>query len=498
MLGHKAKVFKRHTAVSLDHLVPQDNFYRQVEAKLDLAFVRDLVENCYSSRLGRPSIDPIVFFKLQLIMFFEGIRSERKLMEQVTLNLAFRWYIGYDLDETVPDHSSLSKIRDRYGLEVFQRFFEHVVELCIEAGLVWGQELYFDGTKVRANAAVDTMVPRFHYEARLHLNQLFEQEVGGRKAEVAQPEETEANHSSRGFVQKYDGTRILSRASHWYQRTTDYQVSSTDPDATPMKRFTGDMARLGYHTHYAVDGGKARIILAVLVTPASIMDNTPMLDLALWTRFRWRLHPKIVVGDAKYGTIQNIVGLERCGIRAFLATSDLSKRDQYYSVDQFEYDPKRDLYVCPQGHVLELHHRAYTKQYFQYRADPAICQACPVRSECTESKVGRTVHRSFFQAELDRAASYHDTDAYKKAMNKRKVWPEALFGEAKQWHGMDKFRLRRLQKVNIEGLLIATGQNIKRLLAHQRLGTPLRPAGVQAMTVPFPRVDPFLPCFWSS
>ena len=143
MLGHKAKVFKTHPAICLEDLVPPDNFYRQVEAKLDLSFVRELVRDCYSSRMGRPSIDPVVFFKLQLIMFFEGFRSERQLMDQVNLNLAFRWYIGYDLDEPVPDHSSLSKIRDRYGLEVFQRFFEQIVERCIEAGLVWGQGALF-------------------------------------------------------------------------------------------------------------------------------------------------------------------------------------------------------------------------------------------------------------------------------------------------------------------------------------------------------------------
>jgi transposase len=144
VLGYKAKVFKTHTEVSLEDLVPQDNFYRHVEAVLDLSFVRDLVRDSYSPSMGRPSIDPVVFFKLQLIMFFEGIRSVRQLLETVSLNLAHRWYIGYDLDETVPDHSSMSKIRDRLGLETFERFFEHIVELCIEAGLVSGEELYFD------------------------------------------------------------------------------------------------------------------------------------------------------------------------------------------------------------------------------------------------------------------------------------------------------------------------------------------------------------------
>ena len=126
MLGHKAREFKQHKSISLEDLVPANNFYRQMERSIDLSFVRELVAEFYSN-IGRASVDPVVFFKLQLIAFFEGIRSERKLMEMVNLNLAHRWFIGYDLDEPVPDHSSLSKIRERFGLEVFQQFFERIV-----------------------------------------------------------------------------------------------------------------------------------------------------------------------------------------------------------------------------------------------------------------------------------------------------------------------------------------------------------------------------------
>src|SRR5687767_10914602 len=172
MLGHKARDFRKHVSISLEDLVPQDNFYRQMEQSLDLSFVHDLADEFYSS-IGRPSVDPVVFFKLQLIAFFEGIRSERQLMETVHLNLAHRWFIGYDLDEPVPDHSSLSKIRERFGLGVFQEFFERIVEMCIEAGLVWGEELYFDSTKVQANASINGMIERAEFEAQQHLQQLF-------------------------------------------------------------------------------------------------------------------------------------------------------------------------------------------------------------------------------------------------------------------------------------------------------------------------------------
>src|SRR3989337_791589 len=156
MMGHRTKQFKLFAPTSLDTLVPPDNFYRRLEEKLDLSFVRELVRDTYGE-MGRPSIDPVVFFKLQLIAFFERITSERRLMETPHLNLAHHWYLGYDLDEPLPDPSSLSKIRSRYGVEAFQRFFERIVELCIEAGLVDGEELYFDATQVEANASMDSL-----------------------------------------------------------------------------------------------------------------------------------------------------------------------------------------------------------------------------------------------------------------------------------------------------------------------------------------------------
>ena len=176
MMGLKARAFAPLVAVSLEELVPQDHFYRHLHQVLDLSFVYDLVRECYSIA-GRPSIDPVVFFKLQLVMFFEDIRSERLLMRQVADRLSVRWYVGYDLNEPLPDHSTLSKIRLRYGLEVFRRFFEAIVEQCQQAKLVWGKELYFDSTQVNANADLDSLAPRFAVEAREalqeHLAALF-------------------------------------------------------------------------------------------------------------------------------------------------------------------------------------------------------------------------------------------------------------------------------------------------------------------------------------
>src|SRR5215204_3357208 len=134
MMGTKERAFGPLPPVSLDDLIPPDHFYRHLERSLDLGFVRDLVRGAYAG-IGRPSVDPVVFFKLQLVHFFEGLRSERQLMRVVADRLSLRWYLGYDLTEPLPDHSSLTRIRDRYGLELFRRFFAAIVEQCVTAGL---------------------------------------------------------------------------------------------------------------------------------------------------------------------------------------------------------------------------------------------------------------------------------------------------------------------------------------------------------------------------
>ena len=166
MMATKERNFSPLEDLSLEDLVPEDNFYRRLERTVDLSFVRELVENRYAAS-GRPSVDPVVFFKLQLVLFFEDLRSERQLMEIAADRLSIRWYLGYDLSEPLPDHSSLTKIRERYGLEVFRRFFEEIVELCVEAGLVWGEELYVDSTKVQANASMNSLLPRFAVSRRI-------------------------------------------------------------------------------------------------------------------------------------------------------------------------------------------------------------------------------------------------------------------------------------------------------------------------------------------
>jgi transposase len=505
MMGMKERNFRSLPEdISLEDLVPEDNFYRRLEQRLDLSFVREMVEDLYAAS-GRPSVDPEVFFRLQLVMFHEGIRSERELMRIVSDRLSLRWYIGYDLLEPLPDHSSLTRIRDRFGLPVFREFFERIVELCAEAGLVWGEELYFDATKVDANASLDSIAPRFFVER--HLGELFPEE----EPFSAEQEESFTVADERGasaVAELYelpsaeDGTLVernaskddwISRNGHqrreqkgvWYRRKADFVVSKTDPDSSPMKRRESKGSHLGYHVHYVVDGGKARIILNALVTPFEVTENAPMLDLLWRSTFRWKLHPKQVTGDTAYGTTQNIAAVESAGIRAYVPLTGAGKAGPHFSKEEFAYDPEQDLYRCPAGEILRPKTFNTARNHIVYKAESGTCGGCPLRPQCTDNKSGRQVLRHPDERYVDRVKSYRGTFPYEKALRKRRVWVEPLFAEAKDWHGLRRFRLRRLEKVNIEALLTASGQNVKRLVAARDRG-PRKLAQVAALRPPDP------------
>jgi hypothetical protein len=181
-----------------------------------------------------------------------------------------------------------------------------------------------------------------------------------------------------------------------------------------------------------VDSGKARIILAALVTPADVMENAPMRDLLWRIRFRRKLRPHHVTGDTTYGTVENIVAVEDAGIRAYVPLPDWgSRRPAFFGQDDFAYDAANDQYRCPEGQNLRREIAKYGEGVIVYRGDSATCNVCPIKTGCTTSNRGRIVHRSFYADYLERVKSYHQTPDYQKAMGKRKVWIEPLFAEAK-------------------------------------------------------------------
>jgi Transposase DDE domain len=376
--------------------------------------------------------------------------------------------------------------------------------------------LYVDATKVKANASLESLTPRFAVET--HLTNLFAEEAEEAPEEKGQDalkeeavsrqpveqeemkiptplavslsqEEHEAlaqeNAARHDWIEQ-GGAQNRSVTGRCYQRIADLRVSTTDPDATIMLHKDG--SHLGYQTHYVVDGGTSRIILTVLVTPAEVMENQPMLDLIWRARFRWKLWPRQVTGDSKYGTEENIVAIEDQHIRAYVPLPDNDHRTAFFSADRFRYEAERDVYICSAGKELRLDQPHSTERSLRYRARAKECNHCPLKAQCTTSKQGRTLCRSVHEDYLDRVRAYHATEPYKKAYRKRSVWVEPLFAEAKDWHGLRRFRLRLLWRVNSEALRIAAGQNLKRLL--KKRGWGRRPFPIEALCAFF------LAAFW--
>ncbi len=345
---------------------------------------------------------------------------------------------------------------------------------------------------------MDSVKPRFAVEA--HLAKVFaqEQEEGNSQAgsdasaeEAASPllpttlSEKEAEQLAQTNAHRHDWIEEAGRPNREethgsYRRVADYRVSTTDPDATIMPT-KGQGFHLGYHTHYVVDGGKNRVILNVLVTPSEVMENQPMLDLLWRTRFRWKLRPKQVTGDTPYGTLNIIQGVEDAHIRAYMPLAEPGERNPLLGMQAFVYDVQKDIYTCPQGETLAYYYTRHAKDLRVYRANAEACHRCPLKSQCTTSSHGRTIHRNLRQHYSERVRAYHQTTAYEKAMAKRKVWVEPLFAEAKEWHGMRRFRLRQLWRVNCEALVTASGQKLKCLL--QKRGWGRRPFPAQAVAL---------------
>ena len=229
-----------------------------------------------------------------------------------------------------------------------------------------------------------------------------------------------------------------------------------------------------------MDGGKARIIVNALATPFEVTENAPMLDLLWRSVFRWRLRPAQLTGDTAYGTTENIAAVE--GQHPGLCAAERRRQARpYFSKELFAYDPERDLYRCPAGETLLPQEQGQAPECLQ--SERGTCEACELRPRCTENKTGRQVLRYFDEAYVDRVRAYRGTFPYEKALRKRRVWVEPLFAEAKDRHGLRRFRLRRLEKVNIETLLVASGQNVKRLLTfgHRH---PRKKAQVAALQPP--------------
>jgi len=448
--------------VSIEALVPDGHLLRKVDRTVDFSFIRERVKHLYCEDNGRPALDPVVLFKLLLLGYLYGVRSERQLMREVEVNVAYRWFLGLKLRDKVPDASTLSQNRRRRFAEstIYQEIFDEIVLLAVKKGLASGAVLYTDSTHLKANANKN----------KYDLTQVAvkpQEYLAGLDAAVT---EDRAAH----------GKAPLKEQPEAEPGTREIKVSRTDKDSGYMVR-EGKPKGFFYLDHRTVDGRHA-IITDTHVTPANVHDSVPSLGRLDRQRERFGFDIRAVGVDAGYAAAAITQGLEERNIYGVIGYRTPTHRDGYFYKREYRYDEKLDVYICPNGQLLS--YRTTNREgYRQYHSDPEQCRNCPVRPRCTQSRnATKVVTRHVWEASRERIDQHRLDRVGKRIYKRRKETVERSFADAKQLHGHRYARMRGLSKVQQQCLLAATAQNIKKIaLLMSRMGPNMPPTTLMAL-----------------
>ena len=476
MMGQRQFTSKLYYQLSLDGLVPQDHLLRRISAAVDFSSVRRLCRPFYS-HTGQPSVDPVVIFKTLLLGYLYGITSERRLMREIGVNLAYRWFLGYDLDEVIFDHSVLSKARARFGREVFERFFQRSIERGWQAGLLTEGTVYVDTTLIQAAASKDSLVPREDLvqpplSVSEYVRRLYQDNDTPPEDEA--PADSEASLVEPVLPQpsKSQGSASTSRnvsgTTPRPRRPNQELVSRTDPEATLVDR-PGFGRHLAYKAHLAVAGQRGQVITAAVATTGAKADEH-VLGEVLWQHRRLsRLSVSEVVADAKYGTTANYLYLGQAGITTFVPTTRFGNmRKDIWGREHFIWLPEEDAYLCPAGQKLRRHANDVRTRRVEYRVPKGSCTDCPCRAQCAPSGRERTFNRSWAQEFVDAAKELLASPLGKQRMVERKMYAEGAFGLAKELHGLRRTRFRGRHRVQIQLWMTAAAMNIKKAVRNTR------------------------------
>jgi transposase len=429
--------------VTLDQLVPRDHLLRKIDAVIDFSFIHDRVADLYCADNGRPPLDPTLLFKALFIGYLFGIRSERQLVREIEVNVAYRWFLRLKLRDKVFDASTLSQNRRRRyrDASVAQDIFDRIVEQAIHHGLVDGTVLYTDSTHLKANAN------KGNYD-------------------LAQIEKSRSDYwgdldKAIEAERKLHGQKPLKDKER-EPKVKETKVSRTDPDAGYMVR-EGKPKGFFYLDHRTVDG-RLGLVTDTFATPANIHDSIVYLSRLDRQRQRFGFEVAAVGLDAGYATAGIARGLEE---RDILGVTGYRRpqppRPGMMRKSVFAYEADADGYRCPEGQLLTY---ATTDRngYKHYRSDPAICRTCPLLASCTaNTKAERTLTRHVWQDARERADAHRLTAWGKAVYKRRKETVERSFADAKQLHGHRYARFRSLVRVQTQCLLAAAAQNIKKI-----------------------------------
>ncbi len=430
MMGQQTRTESLFYYFRLEDQIPADHLLRLIDQHIDLSFVRGRVKSLYSAT-GRPSIDPEILLRLLLVGYLYGITSERRLLEEVRMHLAYRWFTRLDFEQEIPDHSTFSK--NRHGRfrqsGVFREVFEEIVRRCLEAGLVAGKNLAVDGTLVRADAS--------------------------RQSRVRREQLKEAARISR-TVQEY-----LAELEEMNPVPEAEMVSATDPDAILTTK-GGGTAVMAYYDNYLIDTA-SRVILGVEATPALFHQETVAARRMVERVKKLGVQPESLGADKAYGSGEFLAWLLAQGVQPHIPVIDRRHQtDGRFTRDRFRYEPAENAYYCPEGKALRYRGLQRTSQGYAYCATEAQCQGCPQKKLCTPAPY-RKLFVHWHEPARQAVRALAGTPAYERSRRARyKI--EALFAELKQRMRIGRVRLRRLWNVGEQFLLAATAQNLKRLV----------------------------------
>jgi len=429
---------------SLEDQVPADHLVRSIDRFVELSSLRRHLGPYYST-IGRPSIDPELMIRMLIVGYCFGIRSERRLCEEVHLNLAYRWFCGLGLTHPVPDHSTFSK--NRHGrfrdADVLRQVFEIVVHRCISEGLVGGEALAVDASMIRADAHRQHGVPNH-----------------------AELDPTRASRAVSEYLAVLDDVA--------FGAATDVAPKFISP-VDPAARWTaavGGPAWFAYCDNYLIDLKCAVIIDVEPTTAVRQAEVTAAKTMIVRTAERFGIEPERLAADTGYGSAEMLHWLvHEQEIEPHIPVFDKSERkDGTFSRSDFAYDHESDTYTCPAGHQLRRYRRAFatprigvTKENtILYRASKFDCGACSMKARCCPNTPARKVPRSIYEGARDVARAIAKTDAYATSRRERKK-VEMLFAHLKRILRLDRLRLRGPCGARDEFLLAATAQNFRKL-----------------------------------
>jgi len=431
----------------LEDRVPASHLLRKINVFVSKALAdvhRELA--AFYSHTGRPSIDPELMMRMLIVGYCYGIRSERKLCEEVSLNLAYRWFCRLDLDDAVPDHSTFSK--NRHGRfresDLLRLVFERVVGICLAAGLIKGDGFAIDASVIEADAS------RYH---------------------GVEPEKIDWSSVERPTRAVREYLDALDRAEEPEPgRKAPKVISPSDP-ASAWTAKANKRVQFGYGLNYLIDNENA-IIVDVEPTPARTFDEVrstaTMLDR---TKARFGIKPKRLAADTAYGTGKFLGWLVDQEIEPHIPVWDKGDRDdRTFSRSDFIFDPEQDQYICPAGKELKQFRRNYAVARIdsahdgvrKYRASQKDCQACELKSRCCPNMLSRNVQRSVHEEARDHARQLAGTPQFERSRNERKK-VEMLFAHLKTTMRFERMRLRGLAGARDEFLLAAIAQNLRRM-----------------------------------